>query len=667
MDTAREEFTADELDGPFPLGESLASEAKALPGATEIALDCLHEAVWVVQGSPLELSPETLRYANASTEVVTGYRPQELARYGWRALLGDQVSEAGFSFLRSGVQSGVACDQRFLIERRDQTRFWGQLELQPSDQRRGWWSILLRDLTEVSEMALQPTRERDHFAEVLQLLGEAVLTVDLEGRVTFLNRLAQEWTGWREGEAFNRPICEILRLLDRSKRPLAPLNLETVFDEGELAEVAEAAWIESRVRSVRRIKLRINTLRDHRRQVCGASVLLQPVQNVGTPEVPAPLMPAGMAHDFNNLLTGIIGNLNMVCEGALDPSQSDRMLSIALSAAERAQQLCKRMMSKESEALPASNRMVMRLPEVIRECVGFVVASSRCRVTPEIDENIWLARIDEGHFCQILNNLLLNATQAMPNGGLIRVVARNRELRNGDDPVVGPGPAVEIEVADAGPGIPPEVLSRIFDPYFTTKAEGTGLGLANCLALARANHGNLSAESPPEHGAIFRLLLPASRVRGGEPVPGPKSRSAVHGKGRILVIDDEALIRQISCDMLTHLGYSASPVENVDQACELLLVARLEREPFDAAMLDLSIVGADRVCHAREQLTQACPGLATILSSGYDGHPLMRNAEENGFAAAIAKPYNIQRLGKLLNQLLLPSTGSSVETDPTAS
>ncbi|MGF1451313.1 MAG: ATP-binding protein [Opitutales bacterium] len=652
MNPPRQEPGADWLKDSLPLQSGIDPE---LEGA-RVACDSLPDAVWVFAGPPLEDVGDQLRYANPASESLTGFQRSELGRHGWRLLLGDQVNQSAFAFLRQGVESEVPCDQRFLIERRDGTRFWGHLELLPSSTRQGWWTAVLRDLTEFTEITWQPVRERDQLAEVLQALGEAVITIDLDGKLSFLNRLAQEWTGWPEGEAYGRRLDEVLRLLDRERRPLGLLAMDPVLEEGRESEPDEVHWIESRARALRRIRLRISPLRDQRRHICGASLVLRPVSAMlSSPPLPgrspaASMLPSGVAHDFNNLLTGVLGNITMLREQHFDAATVDRMLAVAESAAQRARDLSRRMMKGGIGAQPQTQ--LVRVPEIVRECVGFVIGSSNCRVRPEFDKALWPVRVDEGHLCQILNNLLINATQAMPEGGLIQVRVSNRTF-SGDSggPLVGA--YVELEVADAGPGIPPDVIERIFDPYFTTKKQGTGLGLANCLALARANHGDLTVASPPEQGAIFRLLLPAEPVSEPGPEKLSKSEESYAGKGRVLVVDDEAMIRQISCDMLTHLGFAAEPADCLERAFDCLRTAVADGRPFDAALLDLSIIGAEKACEALRRLRSYSPGLAVVLASGYDAHPLMQAAEEKGFAAALGKPYNIHRLGKMLNEVLL--------------
>ncbi len=683
-----------------------------------LAVETLGEAVWISCGSPLELSKDRLLFSNDVIQRLTGYRIGEIARYGWPLLLGEQTIAASFSQLERAVESGCASQQRFLVERRDGTRFWGKVELRPVAQKPDLWVTILHDLGQPDLQGDDPSRERDSLVEALHGISEAVLNIDAGGLVTFCNKVAEEWTGWREAEIVGQSWSNLLRLLDAQRRPLseADLDFESLMEVGTAKEVTVVRWIESRYRLLRPVALRLIPLRDHRRLIGGATLVFHPLvePDLGSREashgIPdrtlgnaaevlnasvealgavtsnpgdrIPLAGSGLrpgtaagprlgdanlghlsaleassiAHDFNNLLTGIMGNLAMLRRQTFAPEQTDAMLGVIETATRRAQELSQRLMQVGREVAPRLS--VVAVPEVIRECIGFIVAGTTCRLKAEIAANLWPARADDGQLCQVVNNLLVNATEAMPHGGSIRVTARNLPSTEEVHPGLPMGNYVEIEVADAGPGIPPEILNRVFDPYFSTKQRGSGLGLANCRTLIRRMGGEITVQSPPEHGAIFRVFVPAEPGAVATPAhaSGRDGLQDLHGKGRVLVIDDEAMIRQITCDMLTHLGYMPEPVADFDAALAAVVESVAAEVPFCVALLDLSIVSAPEAATAADRLRSGCPDLQVILSSGYDAHPLMRSATTHGFAAAIGKPYNIHRLANLINEVTQHAT-----------
>jgi CheY-like chemotaxis protein len=259
---------------------------------------------------------------------------------------------------------------------------------------------------------------------------------------------------------------------------------------------------------------------------------------------------------------------------------------------------------------------------------------------------------------QVISNLILNARQAMPEGGVIKVSADNIRVGKGDTSVrsLKEGEYIKISVEDCGVGIEKKYLDKIFDPYFTTKQKGSGLGLATAYSIIKSHGGHITAESQPGVGTTFYIYLPASKKE----VPKYKDReeiiTSIRGekyKGtKVLVMDDEVNIRDISREMLTYLGCEVVLAVDGDEAIELYRKARESGDPFDAILMDLTIPGGMGGKEAIKKLLEIDPEVKAIVSSGYSNDPVMAEYKKYGFSGIIAKPYNVMDLSEKLQKLI---------------
>jgi CheY-like chemotaxis protein len=272
--------------------------------------------------------------------------------------------------------------------------------------------------------------------------------------------------------------------------------------------------------------------------------------------------------------------------------------------------------------------------------VGFALRGSNVVCRYEMNEEPWPIDADEGQISQVVHNLVLNAQQAMTGGGEVLVTTRNRLIDA--DPDLAPGPYVEVGIRDHGGGIPTDVLPRIFDPYFTTKAGGTGLGLSTSFRIVRQHRGRLGVQVHPGSGCTFTFLLPA---RPGVSVPAaPHHAPRRPGRGRVLVMDDEANIRELLLAVLGKEGYDVTAVRDGTGALEEWDRARQAGVPFDIVLMDLTIPGGMGGREAVRRLKALDPGARAIVSSGYSTDPVMSRYRDEGFDGVVAKPYRLDDL-----------------------
>jgi PAS domain S-box-containing protein len=363
------------------------------------------------------------------------------------------------------------------------------------------------------------------------------------------------------------------------------------------------------------------------------------------------ILAGGIAHDFNNILTAILGSISL----ARLYSESDDKLSAKLNEAEkgamRAQELTRQLLTFSKGGAPI--RQTTSIPDWLREQAAFALAGSNVGCEFSIPDDTWPVLADQGQLSQVLSNILLNADQAMPSGGMI-VVKTDNIVLDGEatypDSGFEPGKYVRISITDQGIGIPDKQIARVFDPYFSTKPGGSGLGLAIAHSVVEKHKGRLAIESKQGVGTTLHVYLPASEA---EVSPVATSEEAtLSGTGKVLVMDDEGTIRQLVQEMLTALGYVGDVVSEGQEAVAAYKKALTAGEPYDAVILDLTVPGGMGGKEAIEKLLATDPNVKAIVSSGYANDPIMADHKQYGFQGVVAKPYRIQEFSQTLKKVL---------------
>ncbi len=360
------------------------------------------------------------------------------------------------------------------------------------------------------------------------------------------------------------------------------------------------------------------------------------------------VLAGGIAHDFNNILTGILGNISLA-RMYEEPGKISERLAEAEKASFRARDLTQQLLTFSRGGVPI--KKISSIATVLRNSTAFALSGSNVRCQFSLPDDLWSVEIDEGQINQVINNLIINADQALPEGGKIEVLAENVTVGAQDAFPLEDGEYVKLSIRDQGIGIPKEYLQKIFDPYFTTKQKGSGLGLATSYSIISNHGGYIMAESQVGIGTTFYIYLPAfsekiliEKKKGdGKPVTG---------EGRILVVDDEELVRQFLHDMLTNIGYEIIAVADGVEAVNLYKEARESDYPFDAVIMDLTIPGGMGGKETIREFMKIDPGVRAIVSSGYSNDPIMANFKKYGFKGVIAKPYKIRELSEVLNTVI---------------
>lgn len=414
-------------------------------------------------------------------------------------------------------------------------------------------------------------------------------------------------------------------------------HFDAVTNRWYLLQEREILWVD---RS--RVLLQVATDITERKQIDEERQRVEKLESLG-------VLAGGIAHDFNNQLTGIMGSLSLL-KSRTDPANRNYgLLDNAVKAATRATSLTRQLLTFSKGGAPV--RSIIAVEEVLREAVSFALTGSAVKTIIKIDSDLARTEADPGQLNQVFHNLALNAKQVMPDGGTLTVSAGTYSISNrkhlNDLP---PGKYIRIDFSDTGPGIAPEISDKIFDPYFTTKKTGEGLGLATVHTIITKHNGKITVEPNTGTGSTFRILLPATKKVA--PILSKKKTSRQISHGKILLMDDEEVIRQVGKAMLNHLGYTVDIAADGREALRHYTAAWESKKPYDVVILDLTIPGGMGGREAARRLLQINPKVKTIASSGYSDSPVMANSTDYGFSAVLQKPYKVEEVADTLQHLL---------------
>jgi len=514
---------------------------------------------------------------------------------------------------------------------------------------------LLSHIERLTDSEKDLSLEKDRIAATLAAIGDAVIALDRDGNVQLLNPVAERMLAMTEQEALQQPFSQIagiksetgeeenlFRLLhEENPNSLTTLHLTNLIG-GEFLLEYSASPIRGNDRMLKGWVLVMRDVRKLREQAAEKN-RLERLESLG-------LLAGGIGHDFNNLLAVILGDLSLLHVQLKDQKEKIDVLDHAGEAAHKAKDLTRQLMTFVKGGTPIKS--MTSLPRLAEESTSFVLHGTRCRCSVEAEENLRALQVDQGQLHQVFHNLTLNAVQAMPDGGEIRVKLRNMQLEE-ENPYSLPGGAyIQVQVADQGHGIPTEELNRVFDPYFTTKESGTGLGLSSVHNILTAHGGHISVKSNAS-GTTVTFLLPALEGEvDAQTKTTPPSEPARTRQLHVLVMDDDENIRTTTRRILEHFGHTVTETANGEQTLALVNQAYAQSEPFDALILDLTIPGGKGGRQVYEELAALHPDIVAIVTSGYSLDDTMTRYREIGFRGMIQKPFSLTELLEVLNHAL---------------
>ena len=362
---------------------------------------------------------------------------------------------------------------------------------------------------------------------------------------------------------------------------------------------------------------------------------LKKLESLGT-------LAGGIAHDFNNILAAILGNINMATLSGSFDAKVQGYLDGAEKASLRAKGLTNQLLTFAKGGAPVKESA--SIGEIIRESADFMLHGSNVSCVYRIPNDLFLVKVDKDQISQVIQNLVINADHAMPNGGTLTISCENCKVDDISEEFLKTSEQyIKICVSDTGIGISAEVAGKVFDPYFSTKEKGNGLGLAVCHSIISHHDGDISVVSVMGEGTTFTLYLPALKERYPE-TGSPEESTSSSGKARIMIMDDEKMVRGIAGEMLSLLGHEVVQACDGEEALSLFTRYRDEGNPIDLIIMDLTIPGGMGGQEAVGHILALDPDARVIVSSGYSSDPVMANYRQYGFSASVAKPYQMQEL-----------------------
>jgi PAS domain S-box-containing protein len=522
------------------------------------------------------------------------------------------------------------------------------------------------------------------FSEAIEVAMDGVQIIDLAGTVVYSNKAAADIRGYTPAELSGTRVDEMFAertdvpwrketerwsgecavvnrngatvpvslstslVKDASGEPIAMIGIfrditERKQAEGILKQHHEhlRRLVEERTTELSEANEQLRNEILNREKMEQEIVKAQKLESLG-------VLAGGLAHDFNNLLASIMGNISLAMMDLNPGDDAVRRLEVAEKVSLRAQDLTRQLLTFSRGGAPI--KKAVAIGDLLREASAFALWGGRATCDFSLPDDPLHADIDEGQISQVLHNLLINADHAMPSGGVIEIRSENVNVDESSDLPVPPGAYVKIGIRDHGTGIPPEHLSKIFDPYFTTKKMGSGLGLATSYSIIKRHGGHIAAESVFGEGATFTLHLPAAEAAATS--ARPDAERLQKGEGKILLMDDEEDVMRTTGDVLARLGYSVEFSRDGAQAIELYRAARESGKPFDAVIMDLTVPGGMGGVEALGKMREMDPAIKAIVSSGYSNDPIMAEYGKHGFSGCVAKPYRITDLDKTLHAVL---------------
>ncbi|HUV31369.1 MAG TPA: PAS domain S-box protein [Acidobacteriota bacterium] len=613
---------------------ALSTLMSNLPG---MAYRCANDRDW------------TMQFVSDGCKELTGYEPAELVG-NKVASYAQLVHEDDREDIWNGVQEGLAehlpfqLAYRILTKAGDEKWVWERGRGVFSDD--GALTALEGFITDITERRRAEEALRDSeqkFREIAERAPEAIYEADSDGVIKYANRQAFAYFGYtlKEHEA-GLNVLDMVAPSDRERakrnfyRMLAGERLGTREytarrKDGTTFPVtihSSPVIRDGKPAGVRGLIIDITDRKRREKELLKA----QKLESVS-------VLAGGIAHDFNNLLTGVLGNISLVRMELDKDTEASEWLEEAEQAALRARDLTQQLLTFARGGEPV--KKVAAIDRVVKDCVHFALRGSNVRPEFSIGDDLYSLEIDTGQISQVLHNLVLNADQAMPDGGTVTVCVENVTVPSGSHLPLEPGRYVRLTVKDEGVGIPQKHLQRIFDPYFTTKQIGSGLGLASSYSIVNKHGGHIEVESEPGAGSVFRILLPA--CEGGQVTSNDAGDEGecdgFSGAGRVLVMDDESSVRELTRRVLGKYGYTVDCTDDGSRAVELYKRARNGGRPFDVVILDLTVPGGMGGKQTIAELRRTDPEVRAIACSGYSNDPVMANHRAFGFDAVVAKPY----------------------------
>jgi PAS domain S-box-containing protein len=505
----------------------------------------------------------------------------------------------------------------------------------------------------------ETTVSKEYVDSIITNMADTLIVVSPEETIQNVNKATCDLLGYKEDELIGKPVEMVFK--DESSNELSfnklikqdsANNAEKTYlskDGRKILMLFSASAmhdVDGNIQGIICVAHDITKLKLAEEKL----VKMQKLESVG-------VLAGGIAHDFNNILQGILGSIAIAKLYVNPEDEVYKRLTDAEKTTIQSKGLSQQLLTFSKGGNPI--RQTVFITKLIKDSVNLALSGSNVRCEFNIPDNLWSVEADKGQLKQVISNLIINADQAMPEGGIVKVKSENINVDKNDLMLLKKGKYVRITVEDQGTGIPQEHLNKIFDPYFTTKEKGSGLGLSICYSITKKHDGYIAVDSDTGVGTTFYVYLPASQK---DVSVEPEQREvrevatkevSLRDKGKILIMDDEAIISHVAARYLKSLKYEVETVKDGAEAIVLYKGAMESGEPFDAVIMDLTIPGGMGGKETIKELIKIDPEVRAIVSSGYNEDPVISHYREYGFSGVLAKPYGIDEMSKVLHAVLL--------------
>ncbi|OCC16056.1 PAS sensor protein [Dissulfuribacter thermophilus] len=497
-------------------------------------------------------------------------------------------------------------------------------------------------------------REKERLAITLKSIGDGVITTDIIGRIDIMNDVAERLTGWQWKDAYGMPLKDVFNIVNEKTGEPVVDPVSKVIDRGKVVSLTNHTVLISKDGTKRLISASAAPIKDHEGSIIGVALVfrditekrrieeeflkIEKLKSVG-------VLAGGIAHDFNNILTAILGNISLLGLSEDLDERKRKIIEQAEKACLRARDLTQQLLTFAKGGSPV--KKTLRLHEVVKESAEFSLRGSGVALDFEANEDLWLTDVDPGQFSQVIQNIVINAKEAMNNSGRIRIILENI-ASYAPTGSVKPKDWVSISIEDTGPGIPEDIKNQIFEPYFTTKDQGSGLGLAICHSIVSKHDGFIEVESRDGKGTIFRILLPKSFEETASPGTREEKELARIKRGKILLVDDDEMIRYVAKDMIEYLGHHVEVAETCEEAINKYKISLEQDSLFDCVIIDLTLPGEIGGLKIKDEILKLNSNAKLIVSSGYASNPIMSQHKKYGFFAVLTKPYRLTDLDNVI-------------------
>ncbi len=520
--------------------------------------------------------------------------------------------------------------------------------------------MICRDMTNVRTAELAFKESDENFRQLAETIDSVFWIWDVKlQRMVYVSPAYEHLWGGNPEKLIHNPFDWLTVVFPEDRTRVENLFLKRLNEKSLdieyriIAKNQEVRWVLNRTFPVKELSGEISRIIGFAQDVTERKKLEE--ERVRSAKLESlGLLAGGLAHDFNNLLTAIIGQLSLAKYGLDSSHQVFQNITEAEKASLRAQDIAKQLLTFSKGGVPV--KKVVTLKDILEDNVRLVLAGSQIKPVFQISPDLWQVDIDVGQICQVIHNLVINARQAMEEGGECLIQARNLGRDEFDrmpfehPSEVSPDRWIWVGIIDQGIGISEDILTKIFDPYFTTKALGSGLGLATSYSIIKSHGGMLAAESEVGVGSTFSFVLPA--IPQERILEQPVELSVQFGQGKILIMDDEIQIRKVLGEMLEACGYHCQTVKDGEEALRVFKQAQKTGDPFSAVILDLTIPGGLGGKEVIKQLLVVDPHVRAVVVSGYSNDPVLANYQDYGFKGRVAKPFNLVDLSIVLHSVI---------------